>query len=107
MIAEQPCVADELTGEADRSEPLIVEVVGEPIAGDGGDFVGGADEGRHRPGLERRDGTDSLENDSVRRDESAARAAQARTFGHDRVLRGPPTIVKYWIVTACRSFKPA
>ena len=32
MIAEQPGMADELAGIADRAEPLIVKIVGEAVA---------------------------------------------------------------------------
>ena len=47
MIADQPGMGDELTGIADRAEPLIVEIVGQSVGGQRRDF--GRSAARRRP----------------------------------------------------------
>ena len=79
MIAEQPGMADELTRIADRSEPLIVEIVGESVAGQSRDFGRRSAKvilGSGRGGQWR---SDCRESAAGHRDATIAPAARARS----------------------------
>ncbi len=106
VVSLQPGMADELAGEPHRAEPLIVEVIGQSVRGKGlqpaaaraarsGSQVANDDRGTGCPGSA-----------ADRRDGQAGRPARARSWPRGASVAGPSRIVRYWMVTACRSLSP-